>query len=343
MGKKILIIKIGAIGDIIMALPTLVSIKSEFPDSHITWICGKSVAPILQHVPAINKLIIVDEKKIFSKKIFGLVKEFFSLYKKNFLKKYDIILNFHVDSRYKLFQQFCLSSRKAKFERNTERPIPLPGRSRVFEHIRLFYGDDKEEQNFLSFPDFSFEPSQERKDSFDVFTDSIVITPGGANNILREDTLRRWPINNYRELAINLIAKKRKVVIVGAKSDSWIIPYFEDLDVKMVVGELDLTELIYCISKSKAIITHDSGPYHLGVFAKKPQVIVLFGPTSSEEFSYGKMFDNRVKRLWKGNELFCSPCYYGKHYSKGCKRNICMEFLSVDYVLDELNDIFDVQ
>lgn len=338
MGNKVLIIKIGAIGDIIMALPALASIKSKFPDSHITWICGKVVAPILQHIPTIDRLIIVDEKKIFSKKIFGLAKEFFSLYRKNFLKKYDIILNFHVDARYELFQLFCFSNRKAKFIRKVDRPMPLPGRSRVFEHIRLFQGDDKTESKVLYFPDFAFLPSLGRKEEFKIFEDSIIIAPGGANNIMREEFLRRWPIEYYRELAIKLIGEKKKVIIVGAESDSWVVPYFEDINARIIIGSLDLPEFIYCISKSKAIITHDSGPYHLGVFAKNPIVIGLFGSTPPNEYSYGKIYDKKIRRLWKGNELFCSPCYYGKHYSKECKRNICMEYISVNEVIYELEN-----
>jgi ADP-heptose:LPS heptosyltransferase len=339
MRNKILIIKIGAIGDIIMALPTLVSIKSEFPDSHITWICGKVVAPILQHIPVIDKLIIVDEKTIFSKKIFGLAKEFFSLYRKIFLKRYSLVLNFHVDKRYELFQWFCFSPRKDKFERKIERPKPFPGRSRVYEHIRLFRGTDDSEPKILYFPDFVYEPTLERKAEFEMFDDAIVIAPGGANNIMREEFLRRWPIKYYRELAIKLVEEKKKVIIIGAKSDSWVIPYFEDLNVTMVIGNLDLPELIHCISKSRALITHDSGPYHLGAFAINPIVIGLFGPTPPNEYSYGKIYDKKVKRLWKGDDLFCSPCYYGKHYSKSCRQNICMDLLSPDYVINELNDL----
>lgn len=45
--KKYLIIKLSAIGDVIMAMPMVTKIREEEPDSHITWICGKTVYPLL--------------------------------------------------------------------------------------------------------------------------------------------------------------------------------------------------------------------------------------------------------------------------------------------------------
>jgi len=42
--KKYLIIKIAAIGDVIMALPMIDVIRGNEPNAHITWICGKSLS-----------------------------------------------------------------------------------------------------------------------------------------------------------------------------------------------------------------------------------------------------------------------------------------------------------
>lgn len=337
--KRILIIKTGAIGDVICTLPTITRIKSTYPDSEISWICGKTVAPILENIHEIDKLIIVNEKIIFSKNFVQIVKEFGLLYKKIFLRKYDIILNFHADIRYKVFDLFCISSKKRKFIRKVERPIPIPGRSRVFEHIRLFQQDDKSEMKDSLFPVFNFLPKI-NNEHFNSFTnETIVLAPGGANNPLRVEMLRRWPIENYRDLAEKLMSLGKKVVIVGGKTDKWIIPYFQNLDVKILIDEFNIPELIHCFSLSSVLITHDSGPFHLGVFAQSPYVIGLFGPTNPNEFLYGDLYDSKIIRLWKGCNLFCSPCYYGRKYSQSCKKNICMELITVDLILAELKRI----
>jgi ADP-heptose:LPS heptosyltransferase len=334
--KKILIIKIGAIGDVIMALPVLTEIRVAHPDCVITWMCGKTVAPILKHISEIDNLIIVDEKGLFSKKIFVALIALFRLYNKIFLKRFDIILNYHIDSRYKLLDLFCICHKKFRFNRNSKRPIPIPGRSRSFEHIRLFQQHDKESSLNIVFPNFNVRTSSRNLDLFDENT--VVLAPGGANNLLREQSLRRWPIDYYRQLAKYLISKGKNVIIVGAETDKWIIPYFENLKLTALINKLDLVELIQAFSKCSVVITHDSGPFHLAVFAQKPHVIGLFGPTNPNEFLYGTKFDSKLKIIWNARRLFCSPCYYGKYFSKNCKNNICMQYITVEQVIEEFEN-----
>ena len=63
--KRYLIVKIAAIGDVIMAIPMIDAIRKQDAASHITWICGRSVVPLLQKFP-IDRLIVVDESKLLS-------------------------------------------------------------------------------------------------------------------------------------------------------------------------------------------------------------------------------------------------------------------------------------
>ena len=54
---EILIIKLGAKGDVVRTLPILLPIKEKFPDSKITWITKPSSREILETSPHINKLL----------------------------------------------------------------------------------------------------------------------------------------------------------------------------------------------------------------------------------------------------------------------------------------------
>lgn len=101
------------------------------------------------------------------------------------------------------------------------------------------------------------------------------MTPGGAKNLLADDFCRRWPINNYVELAIKLINKGYIVVISGAKSDEWILPYFSGLNIVNMVGKTDLNQLLYLFSKSDFVVTHDSGPMHLAGMTKCHLIAIL--------------------------------------------------------------------
>jgi len=54
--EKIVIIKLGAKGDVVRTLPILKAIKQKYPDSEIHWITKKSSSQILENIPEIKKL-----------------------------------------------------------------------------------------------------------------------------------------------------------------------------------------------------------------------------------------------------------------------------------------------
>lgn len=61
---KILIIKLGAIGDIIHALPALAAIRAGFPTAEISWVAEQRSAEILRGNKLIDNLIEVDTKAL---------------------------------------------------------------------------------------------------------------------------------------------------------------------------------------------------------------------------------------------------------------------------------------
>jgi heptosyltransferase-2 len=333
---RILIIKIGAIGDVIMSLPVITEIKAQYPDSHIAWICGKLVQPILLEVPLINEVIPIDENNLFHKNKLKPIKELIAIYSRIGFKKFDLILNFHSDYRYKLIGFFLRSSTKLYLSRNNDRPVLIPGRSRAFEHVRLFLRSDNNFAGNIYFPSDTVDVSKLRPEiSISLNNEGryAIIAPGGAKNILNEQALRRWPIENYVELSISLLNSGFNVILTGAQSDKWIDTYFAHLKIINLIGQLSLIELIALMKRVDLVITHDSGPFHLAVFAQKPYVIGLFGPTNPREFAYSNNY-SKVKTIWGGAHLLCSPCYYGKYFSTECKNNICMQRITPDSVME---------
>ncbi|MEO8575001.1 MAG: lipopolysaccharide heptosyltransferase I, partial [Pyrinomonadaceae bacterium] len=59
---KILIIKLGAIGDIIHTLPALAAIRAGFPLADISWVAEQRSAEILRGNELVDNLIEVDTK-----------------------------------------------------------------------------------------------------------------------------------------------------------------------------------------------------------------------------------------------------------------------------------------
>ncbi|MCR4322301.1 MAG: hypothetical protein NUV74_18450 [Candidatus Brocadiaceae bacterium] len=57
MGKRILIIKLAAIGDVLRTTPILPVLKKKYPQSYITWITDKSSLQVLEENPYIDRLL----------------------------------------------------------------------------------------------------------------------------------------------------------------------------------------------------------------------------------------------------------------------------------------------
>ena len=332
---RIFIIKIGAIGDVITALPVLNELVAKYPDKEITWVCGKVVSPILKKIPTINYVVEVNEEKIFSRNPIKVISELIKYYSNFLFKKYDLVLNYHVDFRYNILSLFLIKNNFLKFDRNSLRPSLIPGRHRSYEHIRLFLQIDCQDNRICTFPKFcSIILNEELLQK--IPANPIIICPGGAKNLLNEQGLRRWPIQNYVDLSEKLILKGYNIILIGANTDQWVINYFAEVNVLNLVGKLNLLQLISLFKLSSIVITHDSGPFHLAIFSQNPHVIGLFGPTSPREFTYGNNFGDKIKTIWGGESLSCSPCYYGKLFSKNCSDNICMKRITVDEVYNSI-------
>jgi ADP-heptose:LPS heptosyltransferase len=68
---RILIVKLGAIGDIVHALPALAAIRARFPDDEISWAVERRSAEILRGNRLIDNLIELDTRSLRVGRIVG--------------------------------------------------------------------------------------------------------------------------------------------------------------------------------------------------------------------------------------------------------------------------------
>lgn len=330
--KKYLIIKISAIGDVIMAMPMVRKIREEEPDSHITWVCGRAVYPLLEKLP-IDRLIVVDEKKLLSGSKPEKVKEVIRVWKQIGGQYFDVVAMGHADPRYHILTAFTKYGVYHSFSHTIGQSWPIPGRHHSDEYVRMISDHlPKEEITAPYHMDVEKDPAID-----DILSGKkriITLTPGGAKNILADDFCRRWPIENYVKLAKLLITEGMTVVISGAPSDQWIVSYFDGLPVINLVGKTSLDGLLYLFSKSDVVVTHDSGPMHLAGMTDC-RIIALFGPTNPDEKIPRR---EGVRYIWEKDRYSCCPCYDGKNYAP-CKDNVCLKNISSERVFRKIKEL----
>ncbi len=316
--QKILIIKIGAIGDTIMMSPMLIALKRKYPLHEIIFIGGSIIKPLILAWQVADRFIEVDEKTLFSKNIFFSLVQFLKIWKLLIGKSFEKVFVGHKDWRYSLFSLFSFKKEIIFFNPQAK----IPHETEYLKMINL---------NESSYPIIDSTIDNISPKIRNLMTSStIVLAPGGAKNYLRDDALRRWPIENYVELAKTLLSKGYDVLLIGEKHDLWTENYFKNVKYNSLIGQTSILELINVIQHSKAFITHDSGPLHLAKLTPT-FTIAIFGPTTPiEKIGNG----SNIHSLWN-NDLTCCPCYDGKNYAL-CEKNKCLHAIKINDVLNLL-------
>lgn len=320
---KALIVKIGAIGDVVMSLGMSLHIREQYPDAHITWVCGKAVAPIIERTESADEIIAVNENKLLAGNLLQKLAELAKIWHILFLRRFDAVYIAHQDYRYKLIALSVIAKQKKILK-------IIPGRYHGDEYIRLISSINDNSMLRYDVPKVDCECSEVLLDQLPNSSQKhiIAIAPGGAKNTLRDDSLRRWPIENYVLLTKELLKNNYSVVLTGAPSDRWVLAYFEGLPVVDCVGKTSILGLVSLYQKCDLVITHDSGPLHLAKLVKV-KLLALFGPT----IPFEKItLDGNTEVIWQSEILPCCPCYDGKDYVE-CTNNLCLKSITIQMVL----------
>ena len=155
------------------------------------------------------------------------------------------------------------------------------------------------------------------------FQDRLVALHPGANW-----RLKRWPAAYFARLGDDLAEHYRaKVVFIGDRGD---LPLVEKIIGQMrtrpliATGKTTFRQLGALLAQSRLLISNDSGPLHLGLAVGTP-VIALFGPTDPK--LTGPLEDSKAVTLF--GSIGCPvPCYQLQ-----CPVNLCMNQISVEQVL----------
>jgi heptosyltransferase II len=211
----------------------------------------------------------------------------------------------------------------------------LPGRHHTDEYARILLGlEDGERPMGLSPIRPEGLPASPLMRTAD--KPRVVLAPAGARNMMRDDALRRWPVESYADLGRELLARGFEVVLVGGPEDGWATVFFEGLGVKDFIGKLSLLETLALLDESDVMVTHDTGPLHLAGITQVG-IVSIFGPTDPRGRLPQRM---DTVAIWGGEGFACRPCYDGVNYAP-CKNNGCMKQVTVAMVTDEVEAVMD--
>lgn len=311
---RILFVKLGAMGDVVMARTLPAAVRARYPRARFSWLTGRGLAPLVGRFEGVDELIEADDAALLTGSAWARARELSRLAWRLAGRRFDLVLTGHADARYAALSATVWADRRRSFGPG----LPLAGRWHGDEYARLLDGSEGAGQARPRLK--ALRPGLDKALAAELKGKrGVLLFPGGAKNLLRDDALRRWPLAHYAGLARSLRAQRRAVWLGGAASDAWVRPAFKGLGCVDLIGRADLVQTLALCGHAAAVVTHDSGPLHLAQ-AADARVVALFGPTTpSEKVGPG----SRSVVLWGGEDLRCRPCYDGRDYAD-CSDNRCL-------------------
>lgn len=323
---RVLILKFGAIGDVIMAIPAAFALHRA--GHAVDWVCSATVAPVLGCYPWIN-VMVADERAILRGSAGEKVRGLAALWRQIARQRYDQVFTLYYDPRYRLLAAPVRAAQKMMLSTTDRRYKLLAGRHHTDEYARILLG----------LPD-EYRPGRWSPVQAEGLPESpqprtvkrrVVLAPAGARNVMRDDVLRRWPAERYVELARLLLEQNAEIVLIGGPDDGWVRPLFAGLAVIDRIGQDSLVQTLALLDEADVLVTHDTGPLHLGGITRVG-IVTVFGPTDPR----GRLPQRPgTLAIWGGEDLACRPCYDGRDFAP-CPNNECMGMVSATMVSERV-------
>jgi heptosyltransferase-2 len=327
-GKRALIVKLGAIGDVIATVP---AVRALFDSGYeIHWICGKAARPLLESYSWIH-IIAVDDAAILKGTTAQRLRHIVGLWRRIAGTHWDVCATLYYDRRYRILTLPVRANRRVALssESRERNIVAVRSYSDEFARILLDLPDECRPRGFsplrpdrLPPPPLPASKSKRR----------IAVVPGGTSNLIAQQILRRWPIENFVAVAAECRRREWEVVLLGGPGDEWVRPHFENIAVTDCIAMFSLPEVISLCDTCDGVISHDTGPMHLAGLSDTC-LIAIFGPSNP-----GHVLPRRagVLAIWGGQEYACRPCYDLRTYAP-CPSAGCMREVTPELVMEQLD------
>ncbi|UOR48853.1 lipopolysaccharide heptosyltransferase I [Helicobacter pylori] len=290
---KIAIVRLSALGDIIVSAVFLALIKECFTNAQIEWFVDERFSAILEHSPYIDKLHPIALKSALT--TFNPLK-IFKLFKSLRAYEYDIVIDMQGLIKSALITQMLKAPKKVGFDCTSARE----GLSAFFysQKVSIAYNESVLKRNFtllfhaLNLPKKEISEGLRSRSKVFSYQDSPKIDALNLNEnkpkilfVLETSKINKtYPIERFKELALAL-ENFQICLLWHADEDKANVLYgaLKDQCDVLLLPKLTLNEVKALLFKMDLIIGGDTGITHLAWALQKPS-ITLYGNTPMERF-----------------------------------------------------------
>ncbi|MGA7160560.1 MAG: glycosyltransferase family 9 protein [Bacteroidota bacterium] len=326
--NRILVIKLRAIGDVLLSTPVVQNLRKYFPAAQIDFLTEKFAADVVLGNPWISNVISFDRKNDSSVGIIQQVRK----------RKYDLIIDLFSNPRSAVITGLSGAEMRVGFPfrwRKYAYNIAIPPRTGNIhniefnldalrrldipvEHFHPYFPLEGHAQNFAG--DWFQKQNLEGKQV-------VGLNPSGGWYT------KRWGLEHYALLGDNIGQQYAASIILlwgpGEEEDARFIQQRMKLP-SCIIPKTTLAQLGAIIHRCAFVVSNDSGPMHIAASLNIP-TLGIFGPTNPrQQGPYGN-----GHRWVRNEELECLECSL-----TSCPiGNICMTKLDVERVMEAFKSL----
>ena len=335
--KRILIIRLGALGDVANVLPAVSGLRQALPEAQIGWLAEKPSSELVASAHVADEIIVFPRKRLSAllRNPAGwarLLAEITRFVKQLRASGYEYVLDFQGNLKSGLLGLACGAAVRIGFARAFCREMNW-----LFNNVlampsarRLPRAEKNAALAQVLAPELTLENVPLRGSAEDAQVVGGFLTEIGRNGPLvilhpgtsRFGAFKRWPAERFGEVAVRLSDElnARCVVTYGPDEENLAGAVAAASEGHAVTApRLAIGGLVEIIKRAQLLVAGDTGPLHIAALLQRP-VVAIFGP--KDPVVYGP-YGTRSKIVRK--DLTCSPCTRRRCDDLRCIREITVE------------------
>jgi len=286
--KKILIIKFGALGDVVRTTPLLEALKNKYPDCLIYWLTTEKSKEILENNPYVDKILVYNPENILR------IQQ----------EKFDILYSLEIDTPPTLLAN--IANAKEKYGYYFDNGATSCFNKGAEEYLETAFLTHVKLANRKTYQQLIFQACEFKFNKQEPTIELSEKEKKSAEDFLKENNLskkilginfsagNRWPSKSWSEKQlIELIkqVKDYKILLLGGPEETEKLNDLKKQFPSIAINESNnsIKEFAAIINKCDHVITTDSLALHLATALKKPTTALFFSTPAWEVEDYGRI------------------------------------------------------
>ncbi|OFW23849.1 MAG: hypothetical protein A3G21_02880 [Acidobacteria bacterium RIFCSPLOWO2_12_FULL_66_21] len=342
--RRILLLRLERIGDLVMVLPAIADVRRLAPDARIDLVVGSWNQSLASAVPEVSRVETLDAAWLARG---GTGRGIVSLSRAARAwrtEDYDLAINFEPDLRSNVLLAASGAAWTAGYRSGgggalVDVALDYDTRAHTTDNARRLvaavFGEAQipAESYRLAVPPSAAAAARQRIDGAARPLVGLHVSGGRA--------IKQWDLDRFAAAGRRLAAEGMTIILTGSAADRPLVDavrtHLPSAQVVDAAGDLDLLELAALVRELDVLVTGDTGPMHVAAAVGTP-IVAIFGPSDPARYAPRGPRD-RVVRV----ELPCSPCNRIRLPPARCTGHTpdCLVLVSVEQVFEATLTVLD--